>query len=299
MTTSCTDHDHPYYDQLKSLGSREVVKFFTNNKGARMRYVSLGEALDFASWGFMNGVAYDLSPRAMVWFIRKWMSAQKPRRKIVEVPTKIKGVNEIREDVSRREYGYLWNRFHEDFPEQLPRIDYKKCPRDSKHQGTIEDRGGLVRCAHIDKRLLVPSFVETTTFFDPLSGLEQTALYENCPHDPSWIDEKREIQCDEDEWREYLANLQRHREETPKEFSLPCYAVIREPVDTSLPLQVVLNRLNIAKHGGSYSSRKKRPKKYGNPFSGFTLANFVKAWWEQPGKKINLWKRQNRLFSLP
>jgi len=62
---------------------------------------------------------------------------------------------------------------------------------------------------------------------------------------------------------------------------------------------VVLNRLNIAKHGGSYSSRKKRPKKYGNPFSGFTLANFVKAWWEQPGKKINLWKRQNRLFSLP
>ena len=85
MTTSCTDHDHPYYDQLKSLGSREVVKFFTNNKGARMRYVSLGEALDFASWGFMNGVAYDLSPRAMVWFIRKWMSAQKPRRKIVEV----------------------------------------------------------------------------------------------------------------------------------------------------------------------------------------------------------------------
>ena len=86
MTTSCTDRNHPYYREIECRQTG-AVNFFLEDEAKRMKYVSLGEALDFISGGFMNGVAYHMDTRKMVRFIRTWMRAQEPRRKISKIPT--------------------------------------------------------------------------------------------------------------------------------------------------------------------------------------------------------------------
>ncbi|MBT3405150.1 hypothetical protein HN832_04475 [archaeon] len=79
MTTSCTDFDHPYYSALNGKNQTERVNFFTEGDFKKMKFVSLGEVLDFVSAGGMNFVHYHFSDKKMIQFIQSWMEVQIPR----------------------------------------------------------------------------------------------------------------------------------------------------------------------------------------------------------------------------
>lgn len=82
MTTSCTDWKHPYFEQFFKNwpNSKDKIDFFTGKDNVhRMRFVSLGEALDFISFGNGNSCFWDLNTKGMIRFIRKWMINQEPR----------------------------------------------------------------------------------------------------------------------------------------------------------------------------------------------------------------------------
>lgn len=57
-----------------------------------------------------------------------------------------------------------------------------------------------------------------------------------------------------------------------------CYSIINEPEKFNFPLETVLDRLNVD------------GRKTAHPFSGFTLAAYVAAWWRQEGEK-RLWRK--------
>ena len=285
MTTSCTDRNHPYYREIEGRQTG-AVNFFLEDEAKRMKYVSLGEALDFISEGFMNGVAYHMDTRKMVRFIRTWMRAQEPRREILEIPTG-KHSYRLKEDVSKRQFNYTWNRFAQDFPAQLTRrrINNKRCPRDEKHEGTITDGAVRIRCSHFEIQLLKPSFIKTLDGFDELSSTENTTFYDDKPSEP-WSPEEEEDESEGAQNRQerYKAELRRYEDEGEIEAIKPCYAIIKETETRNLPLQTILDRLNVSTN----------PAYYLNPFSGFTLARYVKAWWNQKGRKRFFRKKVER-----
>ena len=106
MVTSCTDFDHPFYKKLERLGSKQTANFFLDNSGKNMKYVSLGESLDFISFGFMNGVAYNLSNKEIVKFINTWIKSQEPKIEYERQPT---GEHSYTLKEISREYSYRWN----------------------------------------------------------------------------------------------------------------------------------------------------------------------------------------------
>jgi len=262
MPTSCTDSKHPYYQQILELeDSARVTNFFTGENSHRMRYVSLGEVLDFISFGGMNYVAWKLNIKNLTQFIKGWIDAQEPRIELKRVPIS-KGSYRLEE--KSREYGYLWNKFHNDFNEELPFINHEHCPNDQNHKRTVRDHAGRVRCAHFEIMKFKPSFVES--YHD--SG-DRIIYLENKPMEP--VDED-----DKEEWKQY--ELQHSRfEEEERLFIVHdfCYSIISD-VGRYLPLEMVLSRLEVGSNGMGVSAF---------PFPGFTLANYVKAWSEQQGER--------------
>jgi hypothetical protein len=287
MTTSCTDRDHPYYEEMRNLSSRKKVEFFTEDNGKRMRFVSLGEALDFVSLGGTNYVVYDLNPRGIVKFIRTWMKSQRPKREDVKINLNGGGYT-WEEDVSQRQYSYVWNRFHLEREEELPRIKHEECPRNEYHKRRITDRGGTIRCGHIDVKILKPSFIDSFNIEDDLAQIKRT-LYLDCrPYDPTpdvWEDEEGNPLDYSEEYEGFKRDREAYLEEEGVKVADACYAIISETPNKYLPLQTVLERLNLCS---------REEPVYVNPFSGFALANFVKAWWEQPGRK-RVWRKKGEI----
>ena len=63
-----------------------------------------------------------------------------------------------------------------------------------------------------------------------------------------------------------------------------CYSIIQESKTIVFPLEIILDRINCSNHE-DYTT---------HPFSGFTLANYVKAWWNQKGRK-KVWRNKGEL----
>ncbi len=295
MATSCTDFEHPYYKQINKLDTKNVPRFFKEENCERMKQVSLGELLDFASYGGMNFVCWPMSKKIFLGLIETWMSAQelgKPRIHSEEIPDpEIKGLYTIKEKY--KEYFYLFNKFHQDFDEKLPWIDYKKCPRDLSHNGErIKDGTGRIRCGHVDKEKLKPSFVREYSCFDAVLGIERLEFIEVEPSEtddmPEWEDDKT-LSGEE---RRILERNRRHmdlfeREEPTLEVLEPCYALLSDK-GIYLPLETVLDRINV-----TYACTDKENYCL-FPFSGFALASYVKAWYQQPHAERLFFRAKNQ-----
>jgi hypothetical protein len=273
MATSCTDFDHPYYKEIENKNDRQRYEFFTEDNAKRMKFVSLGEGFDFISHGGGNYVGYNHTSRAIMSFIKSWIEAQRPKIDYERIEL---GNNSYTYKETGREHFYLWNKFHlqHDIPE-LPRINYDVCPLDSNHNELILDRGGRLRCAHQRSLIIKPSFTKLGINEGLGTGTKKYDFYEDEPMQPRSYDENGEEDTDPDDYKEYLEKQAKFDNEEPAIVTDTCYAIVKEPKKMSLPLEIILNRLNC-----SYD------KKYTlYPFSGFTLASFVQAWWEQPGDK--------------
>lgn len=259
MPTSCTDSRHPYYHQISELDPKNTANFFVGENSYRMTYVSLGEVLDLISFGGMNYVAWKLSIKNLTRFIKDWTDAQKPRIELERVQL---SEHSYRLEEKCREYNYLWNKFHDDFGEELPFINHEHCPNNENHKGTFHDQMGRVRCAHLEIKKFKPSFIDS---YHDYRG--RIVYLENKPMEP--LDD-----TDEKEWEHYQSQRSRFEKEE-RSFVVHdfCYSMIRD-VGRYLPLEMVLSRLGVGQQENGVSAF---------PFSGFTLANFVKSWWNQEG----------------
>jgi len=284
MTTSCTDTDHPYYEELLKFDGESHAFFL--DKPSKFKFVSLGEALDFASFGGMNYVAYRMNTKKLTHFIRNWMKSQRPKIDYERIPdSKIEGVYTIKE--KKKTYNYRWNNFEKDGDVELPRTKYNVCPRNEEHKKLVRDLGGRIRCAHQTKKEIKPSFTDDYLDIDSFSGLIKKDYIEMPPEEPGgYIDDDKDNLGSSEEWEEYYAEKEKFDAEKAEEVSDICYAIIEEPKNMHLPLEIILDRLNCYSHIDMSV----------HPFSGFTLANYVKAWHNQNGKK-KVWKHKGETNS--
>lgn len=283
MATSNTDFDHPYYEILGNKSLKERVEFFTENSGKRMKFISLGEALDFVSVGGGNFVAYNFGTKELTKYIQIWMDSQKPKIEYEKVQLD-NGSYTYKE--TSREYGYLWNRFHFEKDVELPYINHNKCPRCERghnHTELVHDRIGRLRCADVRKEKFKPNYISGFRSEDFLSATSRNCFSENEPDIPEYTHD--ENICDSIEYKIYLKKKEKfNNEEATEIVSDVCYSIIKEPKNIYLPLEIVLDRLNcVNKDNQTF-----------HPFSGFTLANFVKSWHEQKGEN-RIWKRKGEL----
>ena len=138
MATSCTDFNHPYYEKLNGLNFQEKTDFFIKDK-SHMQHVSLGEMLDFISFGDGNYVCYPFSIRDLTEFTKIWIDSQNKE--------------------------VLFNREEKSQKVKLPRINYERCPY-SLHDGTVEDFAGNIRCAHVEREYYIEGFVTEHEYLD-------------------------------------------------------------------------------------------------------------------------------------
>jgi len=277
MATSRTDFNHPFYQLMKEkdLDIKKIYKLLSQENPKYLKHLSLGESFDFISGGGLNYVFYPTNNKGLVRFVKLWMNNQEPRINLEKIKT---GENSYLVIEKSRRYNYIWNKFSNNFDVELPRIDYKFCPRDKSHKGTVNDLAGRVRCFHQEKKALKPSFVEEIRSVDKFAFIESINYSENVPYDPTpdvWEDDEGNYLDYSEERREYLKNFERYNQEEREEFKELCYSIIKEPKDIYLSLQTVFDRLNC-----SYHSRYTL-----HPFSGFDLANYVKSWFKQKGKR--------------
>jgi len=120
MTTSCTDTNHPLYKKIIKLDSAEQIAFFKDN-AKNMQKGTLGEILDFSSFGMSNCVAWNMDPKEMVGFIKEWIDAQDK---------------------------YSWNTKDKQEKVILPYMNLGECSNGG-HKETIKDVGGKLRCRHM------------------------------------------------------------------------------------------------------------------------------------------------------
>lgn len=291
MVTSCTNPEHSFYKPISNMEPKDRISFFTGANSVRMKQVSLGEALDFICAGAaMNAVYWAQDSKGLANFIGEWMNAQDAKEcrayhKNVPDP-KIKGVYSRVE--TKRLYNLLWNRFDRDYDEELPHIDYKECPRDSSHKGILT-QGNIVRCSHVGEQFFKPSFIyDDSLFLDEHTGLWRPSFYEREPNPneglPMHNDDEEDMSDELYEvlYGEQLRENQRleklfRNEAATERVTDPCYAIISDK-GSYLPLQTILDRLNINK-----SMRNDNGSLF--PFSGFTVASFAKAWYNQEGER--------------
>lgn len=268
MTTSCTDHDHPYFEDITKINSMsEKLDFFREKKGKRMNYVSLGEFLDFLSCGGMNFVVWDASTKDLAKITNMWMKSQKPFIEYKEIPENESGTLFSLRIKSVKRGNFLWNRFNSFKKLDLPRIN-----RECKHQnpfsekeenlGLIKDCAGRLRCGKME--------VITKKIYEGKRLLNY--LYK----DDSGI-MRREYFSSRDELTE--EESQNRKIVKQEEILSPCYKILKEPDSFYLPLQTVFDRLKVNE---SFCWAEKKSI---FPFCGFNLANFVCAWANQKGKK--------------
>ena len=283
MTTSCTDPNHPFYKPILKLDPSKRTQFFTANNCQNMTYVSLGEALDFISAGAsMNAVYWNEDIKGLTNFVKSWMDVQKPR--LTHERVQIKNSNAWTTRLVKTEYNYNWNRFDQDFDEDLPWVNFAHCPRDSSHKDILKN-GNIIRCAHVDHLYTKPSFTEEQgPYNDDLSGFMrpdfieiEPRLHDGLPEPEDDKDREEILIAYSSTVRENKARLEKFNSEKPELIIDPCYALISDK-GSLLSLETVLNRVNVNKNLSGPGSL--------FPFTGFTIASYVKTWYNQPGKKL-------------
>ena len=273
----------PFLDKEKRLPKQQEI--FLRREG-NMKGLYLGACLDSARWGSQTTVMYEMIKKRMISFIHNWMNQNNDNFESLWHERKI-------ED--------LYKRFN------LPHINHEFCPVNKNHKERISDLGGRIRCSHMDKRYLRPSFIEqissggTFHFFerDPYNDLPQ--------NESEWSDKDREI------------IEQYELEEPTAEIIEPCYAILSEK-GRILSFETIINRLNLrpetktvycpgnedfaplSKKKGCTKERLKEMDKeerlryedinlcpgHSEPndkiefsFDGWDLAFYVRKWWEQ------------------
>ena len=215
MATSLTDFDHPVLEILYSKSVNQRIDYFTKEKGNKMKFVSLGEALDFVSLGGTNHVLYPLGTKDMTRYIRTWMRAQKPRIEYEKVYLDDNQKPYTHKEI-KREYNYLWNRFHRDFNHDLPRINYSKCPKSAhSNSKTFQDIAGRTRCLHTETYEKKPSFTHKEKDVDVFSQTNKYLLTESEPMDPTpdeWVNEEGKDVDWSEEYDDYLVQKEKFDE---------------------------------------------------------------------------------------
>jgi hypothetical protein len=243
-----------------------------------MKFVSLGEAFDFISAGGGNFVGYCHGNKELTEFAKTWIEKQEPRIdwKLIETNKPFYSWEE-----TGREYFYMWNKFQRGERNlELPRINYETCHLNEKHKKILLDRGGRLRCAHQSICEIRPSFTNISISEGIGTGMREYDFIEDKPEEPGYYDDEDLWTEDEEEYPKYLIEKEKYDNEKPVSVVQTCYSIIKEPIGFYLPLETVLERLNCSQD----------PKRDTiHPFTGFTLAEYVKAWFNQPGEK-KYWK---------
>lgn len=270
---------HPFTSQeiwTRQFNDKDFLFFMNREHEDRIKVMLdggmknqyLGACLDYVRFGAMNACFWNVQEgnvKGLMNFIQQWR------------------------DINRE--NLIWS--DKPMPQtlELPYIHHDECPRtklseaSKQHKGTLVDRGGRIRCAHIEKKEVKPSFTKAyQAGIDPEAMMDIQEFYEEHPREPVSYDEHGEledIEPDNEEYQKYLRDKEQYETEEPVEVIRPCYAIISEPRDKPMPLEKMLSRLNIYKHSDGY---------VGYPFCGWTLAWYVQKWHEQsPDGKAPLW----------
>ena len=201
--------EEPFLDRgRKSLKGQEI---FLRRK-ENMRGLYLGACLDSIRWGGQTTVMYEMGNIKMISFIRNWMRQNE---------------GNFQDLFHERGIDELYKRF------ELPHTDHKVCPRDKGHKERVMDRGGRLRCAHVDRKKLRSSFIQSYRSGDRMVFLERDPLYE--------------VPEDENHWsRRDKALIEKYDAEEPTaEIIDPCYVIISDK-GRVLSFETILNRLNLA-----------------------------------------------------
>lgn len=139
-----------------------------------------------------------------------------------------------------------------------------------------------MRCAHVDIKRLKPSFVRKVVHQNGIIEYwedEPYFSYAGPVEDLTEEEEKAEEACYRDELERFEKQKEQYDNEEPTFiFHDSCYRVLSDK-GTYLSLETILDRLSVT---GKFSHSTPLSA---FPFSGFTVANYVKAWYNQEGKK--------------
>lgn len=265
---------------------KQQAEFLLQDSNMNGKY--LGACLDSCRWGSYTTVMYEMSIMDMINFVQIWMKQNESNFKNLFYA---KGMQQRIE---------------------LPFINHDVCPRtkseDKKHNGAVRDLMGRLRCANKSERRLKPSFLVEYDYFDEFSGMKKWEFYENAP-------------SDEDEEELELFN----QEEPSCIVTDDCYAILSDK-GIVLSLEEILRRLNLRPEflkvycpipknrktivgidrecilekiaamnreekreyelSGLCPGHQERNDKIEFHFDGWTLANYVRKWWEQLSEKV-------------
>lgn len=221
-------------------------------KDGHMKGRYLGQCLDSCRWGSIMTILYEMNNFQMVEFVKEWMKQNKDDLRFHYRPLPV------------------------DF--DVPRIDYKVCPRDSEHKGKNLDLEGRIRCAAEDKKELREALIESYTHYDDFSQSKR----------------KEYLEFHLDDWE--LEKYENAPRITVKE---RCGAILSDK-GSVLPLAEVIDRLDIFQGSSVFCKGEtcKDPflkefdldrKCFGHvinnhlefPFDGWYLAWNVQKWYEQ------------------
>jgi hypothetical protein len=215
------------YAFLKSLNREEAFLNVPGNnpkdkmswlmQDGNMRGEYLGACLDSCRWGSMSTVMWDTNIRGLMGFIQNWREQNSDDESLYH----------------ERSIQEIWEKF------ELPHIHHQTCPRDKNHTGTITDLSGVVRCAHIERKKLRPSFIKTyEEGYDRFSRMDRLEIFEESPLNPG-------IHASEHETDIYHKQRELWESEEQSEVvTNPCYAMISD-MKLILPFETVLRRMNL------------------------------------------------------
>jgi hypothetical protein len=252
------------------INREKKEKFLQEKESMKGQY--LGACLDYVRVGAMNACFWNVNDggvKGLVSFIDEWINLNKDN--------------------------LIWH--EEELPDdiKLPRIDREGCLVDG-HKSRIKDLAGRVRCGHISKKAIKPSFSSEYRFFDS-DGTKRADYSEDKPFEP---DEK----YGEKKLEKFDREIEKFNREGAVEVIDPCYSIISESEKMVMPLEKILRRLRVGiTTGRSYCKDYEcsfgeevnegvisicighdgEENFVGFPFDGWFLAYFVQRWHEQSG----------------
>lgn len=222
---------------------KQQLEFLMQNGNMKGKY--LGACLDSSRWGSQTTVMYEIDIKGLINFIQNWTS-QNPEN--------------FQQLYHEERIEKLYTKF------ELPHIDYKVCPRNENHKGTVTDLSGRVRCAHKEEKRFRPSFLEVYgSYLDKLANISRLDFVESHPRNLGYDKEDPELQLLLDKW---------NTEERTAVYADFCYAILSDK-EYILPLETILKRLEVT------SPFYERQGNTEFPFDGWDLAFYVKKWYEQ------------------
>ncbi len=213
------------FNMHDSEGPEGKARYLVRTGGLKNEY--LGVCLDEIRWGSQTTVMYEKSTLGMIDYILEW--------------------------IKLNQGNLLWHEKQVPVNFTLPYIKHDLCPRNEKHEEVFRDIGGRVKCAHREIKRFKPSYLTSYDFFDDLSQTKRTEFFEQSPQEELLFDEddikahgKKRIR--ELELKHEQELLEYEKEEATEEVLDVCGAILSD-VGTILPLEELLNRLNLQKTG--------------------------------------------------